>query len=311
MANISEEQVTSWLASIQFMQRFQKLFITGCPKSGTTWLVRALDGHPQIVANGEGRLAWRLFPYIELALNAFNKDHHAFAGTKHAQIHETEALLVFRSFSDNLLLRYLMTSGKPHENVRVVADKTPQHVMSVKTLRAIYPTCRFINIVRDPRDAATSAMFHLGKNDPDNQKFVESFITQSWRTHVEAAVSAEQQFGADVFLNIRYEDMHRDEANVLGRCLDFIGVESTDEMVQACSNAGSFEKLSGGRKRGQKDPNSFYRSGTTGDWKNHLDPALAARCCVTIEGLMKHFRYTNEPAIETKICVGNPGAIAA
>src|SRR5437773_5175570 len=120
MANVTEELVTSWLASIQFMQRFQKLFITGCPKSGTTWLVRALDGHPQVVANGEGRFAWRLFPFLEQALNAFNKDHHAFAGTKHAQIHEAEALLVMRSFSDNLLLRYLMTSGKAHERVRVV-----------------------------------------------------------------------------------------------------------------------------------------------------------------------------------------------
>ena len=216
-----------------------------------------------------------------------------------------------RSFSDNLLLRYLMAGDKPHERVRVVADKTPQHVLSVKTLRAIYPNGRFINIVRDPRDAATSAMFHLGKNDPDKQKFVEFFVTQSWRTHVEAAISAEKQLGADAFLNIRYEDMHCDEANVLRRCLNLIGAESTDEMVQACSNAGSFEKLSGGRKRGQKDSNSFYRSGTTGVWKNHLDPALAARCCVPIEGLMKHFGYTNEPSIETKICVSNAGAIAA
>src|SRR5690348_16344012 len=128
MANLTEEQVTSWLASIQFMQRFQKLFITGCPKSGTTWLVRALDGHPEIVANGEGRFAWRLFPYIEKALNAFNKDHHAFAGIPIGQIKETEAKLVMRSFSDMLLLRYLFASAKPHDRVRVVADKTPQHV---------------------------------------------------------------------------------------------------------------------------------------------------------------------------------------
>ena len=46
-------------------------------------------------------------------MNAFNKDHHAFAGIRLAQIQEAEAMLVMRSFSDNLLLRYLMTSGKP------------------------------------------------------------------------------------------------------------------------------------------------------------------------------------------------------
>src|ERR1043165_8000420 len=107
MTNLTEEQVTQWLASISFMQRFDKLFITGCPKSGTTWLVRALDGHPQIVANGEGRFAWRLFPFLEQALNAFNKDHHGFAGNLLGQIKEAEAQLVMRSFSEMLLLRYL------------------------------------------------------------------------------------------------------------------------------------------------------------------------------------------------------------
>src|SRR3954465_15220665 len=126
MANLTEEQVTSWLASIQFMQRFQKLFITGCPKSGTTWLVRALDGHPQIVANGEGRFAWRLFPFLEQAMNAFNADNHKHGGSPKAILGEIEAQLVMRSFSDNLLLRYVVTSGKPHDRVRVVADKTPQ-----------------------------------------------------------------------------------------------------------------------------------------------------------------------------------------
>ena len=44
---------------------------------------------------------------------------------------------------------------------------------------------------------------------------MESFIVESWRLHVEAAVAAEQQLGASVILNVRYEDMHRDDRGTI------------------------------------------------------------------------------------------------
>ncbi len=294
------------------MGQYQKLFITGCPKSGTTWLVRALDGHPQIVGSGEGRFAWRLFPYLQQVQLEFNKDQRNFRGSEHALITDGELHLVMRSFSENLFLRYLAASNKPHESVKVLADKTPQHVMAVSLLRAVYPNGKFINIVRDPRDVATSAMFHLGKHDPrPKDEFVERFITQSWKAHIEAAIAAEKSLGPGTFLNIRYEDFHSDESSVLKKCLQLVGVDSSDEMIAACSQAGSFEKLSGGRKRGETDSNSFYRSGMVGDWKNHLDAVVTQRACAKIEGLMKHFGYSIEAGVETTVYVSNISRAAA
>jgi len=84
-------------------------------------------------------------------------------------------------------------------------------------------------------------------------------------------------------------------------------------MLAGCSAAGSFEKLSGGRQRGQKDTNSFFRSGTIGDWKNHLDPSIAHRCCMQVEPLMKHFGYTIDPIVQATVFVGakTPDAAAA
>ena len=202
-----------------------------------------------------------------------------------------------RSLSESVFLRYLVASGKPPNVVRVLADKTPQHILSVPLLRALYPTCKFINIVRDPRDAATSALFHLAKNDPrPKEKYVESFITESWRLHVEAAVAAEQRLGSSVILNVRYEDMHRDDRGIIRRCLEHIDVDASESSIEACAQSGSFEKLSGGRKRGQTDSKSFYRSGTVGDWQNHLDPDLARRCCHAVKNLMDRFGYEIDAA---------------
>jgi hypothetical protein len=313
MADNCDAQFAEWLGSLPLISRYEKLFLTGCPKSGTTWLKFALDGHPQIVANGEGRYAWRLFPFVQQALNAFNKDQIENAGAAMGIINADEFMMIMRAFSEDLFGKFLAMSGKPPEQVKVLAEKTPQHVLSVGLLRSLHPTCRFINIVRDPRDAASSALFHFFKNNQNGSKedFVINFITQSWRMHIEAAINAQRELGSGAFLNIRYEDMHRDEANVLRRCLQFIGVDASEEMVRRCGEAGSFEKLSGGRQRGQVDSKSFYRSGTVGDWKNHLEPGLAHRACQPVAALMQHFGYILNPPVEASVLVGNPPILKA
>jgi sulfotransferase family protein len=292
VTNDIESQLPQWLGIIQTAARFQKLFITGCPKSGTTWLSTTLNGHPNVVAAGEGRFAWRLFPLIQQAGGIFNTDQKNNGASEQAYIYDAELQLIMRSLSEAVFLRYLVASGKAPNAVRVLADKTPQHILSVPLLRTLYPSCKFINIVRDPRDAATSALFHLAMGDPrPRDEYVQSFITESWRLHVEAAVAAEKQLGASVILNVRYEDMHRNDRDIIRRCLEHIGVDSSESSVESCRQSGSFEKLSGGRKRGETDSKSFYRSGTVGDWQNHLEPNLARRCCQAVKSLMDHFGY--------------------
>ena len=49
--------------------------------------------------------------------------------------------------------------------------------------------------------------------------------------------------------------------------LEFLGVDASERTVQRCVSAASFEKLSGGRSRGQEAA-SFFRTGIAGDWQN-------------------------------------------
>lgn len=58
------ELVSVWRRSQDAVMRLRTFFIVGCPKSGTTWLMNALAGHPEVVVHGEGRFAWRMFPAI-------------------------------------------------------------------------------------------------------------------------------------------------------------------------------------------------------------------------------------------------------
>src|SRR5271168_423009 len=102
-----ESQLPQWLGIIQTAGRFQKLFITGCPKSGTTWLSTTLNGHPEIVAAGEGRFAWRLFPLIQQLGGLFNTDQKNNGASELAYIYDAELQLVMRAMSEGIFLRYL------------------------------------------------------------------------------------------------------------------------------------------------------------------------------------------------------------
>jgi hypothetical protein len=295
------------------MQRYRKLFITGCAKSGTTWLGLSLNGHRQIVVDGEGRFAWRFFPLLEQAMKLFNQDQQNVSGSALGKFSNEDFATLMRVSTDRVLHRYLMASGKSPETVRVIGDKTPQHILSTEILRALYSGCRFINIIRDPRDAATSALFHFGKDDPTPRgQYIENFIRNSWGSSVQIAVDVERQLGNESFLNVRYEDLHKDPVPVLRKCLLFLGVDASEAAIEVCREAGSFEKLSGGRKRGQTDSNSFYRNGQIGDWKNHIDPELANRCCAPVAELMKQFDYALEPGpIAVSLFVNQPGLTSA
>jgi len=282
----------AWIDSLRSLKRYQKLFITGCPKSGTTWLVKSLNGHPEIVAEGEGRFAWRLYTLLDQASNQFNLDQEAVGGSPLGMVTSADFFTLMRSMTDNILLRYLSASGKPPTAVKVIADKTPQHIFCADILREIYPGCRFINMVRDPRDAATSALFHLARTDPQpRDQYIESFINRTWRGSAEAALKVERGLGSAAFLNVRYEDLHANATAVLRKCLTFLKVDASPQALESCRDAGSFETLSGGRRRGQSDPDSFYRKGIVGDWVNHIDPDLAEKCCAQVGDLMRHFGY--------------------
>lgn len=280
-------------AAQPLLDRLTKVFLVGCPKSGTTWVMNQLAGHPRMVIGGEGRFAWRLAPLLVQAFRAFNEDqqkHHAAAA---AMLGDADLLLSARQLADSMLLRYIESAAKDIGGLLAVGDKTPQHSQNLGILDRLYPGCRFISIMRDPRDAAVSAVHHFGKTDArPREDYLRHFVREVWP----AAAVAVRRAGPGRVLEVRYEDLHRDEPGELRRMLGHIGVDASEAAVRACMEAGSFSSRSGGRARGSEDKGSFYRRGVVGDWRNHLEPALAAELCEPIAALMRECGYDPDPA---------------
>ncbi len=59
---MNAERLTDFQSRIGRVLSGQLFFIAGAPKSGTTWVQRLLDAHPEIVCSGEGHFANKIAP---------------------------------------------------------------------------------------------------------------------------------------------------------------------------------------------------------------------------------------------------------
>jgi len=276
------------------------VFIFSAPRSGTTWLVRALSAHPAIHASEmrafgnyvdvirdhgaeRPRLRITLDAYVEALLNP----------------HEWQPLGPSReAVSDELLQDIYATirqqairrTGKP-----IFVDKiTPYHGTSdlvIRTITRLFPQAKVILLVRDGRDVAVSGVMHwltkdieqmsehqqrrrtvlLGRSGSPIDRFFTDAELDRWASHWRQPIDAVDGRGVDLErIAVRYEHMTADLGAELRRICEFIGVSTRDDDIRACVDASTFEKMSGGRQRGDDAPGAHVRKGVVGDWRHYF-----------------------------------------
>ncbi len=90
---------------------------------------------------------------------------------------------------------------------------------------------------------------------------------------------------------MKYEDLLFDPEPIMQRLLQKLSVNSDSAVVQSMVSRNSFERMSGGRKPGEEDPNSFFRKGVASDWKNHLSPVEVQTFGSYADPVLKTFGY--------------------
>jgi len=252
-------------------------FALGVPKSGTTWVERALNSHPEIVCKGEGK-----FHYFRDRLAEAGKTYNAFMTDRNMRVfgeavfpplNIDEVDEVFKAFVETRLRR-----GGPFPGARRLGCKDPEFGLYMEEYAALFPDIDYVHIIRDPRDSTLSMLRHMERVHPEVRfPSTEAFLKDTalgWRNYV-TAVRAETRKRGLSCLEFTYEAMKADPQAVLTRIFGFLGVDASPTVVEACVASTRFELFSRGRQPGQEDRNSFFRRGVAGGWRDELSAAQA------------------------------------
>ncbi len=286
-------------------------FIAGYQKSGTTWLMKMLDSHPEILCQGEGRPFGRNWRQERLKQRRVSYPptslYNAIMSSKDLRYWIERSVWSRHDDADEhlialtrLAIEYFLTQQLSKTGKRLVGDKTVLPGSGImEEISAIFPGAKVIHIIRDGRDVAVSTMHHIWnqaedqggaskiapaqlakreayRKDPQellktgegifpNRWLVGS--AKRWSTRVGKAVEDGPALLGTNYREVRYEDLLEEPEEGVRRLLEFLGADASEQTVRRCVSAASFEKLAGGRRRGQEAA-SFFRKGVAGDWKN-------------------------------------------
>jgi hypothetical protein len=149
-------------------------FVVGLAKSGTTWLMKTLDAHPEVLCKGEGRFFGEEYRRDVLAQTNPRQQpsslYNALLSSEYLKLWversvwtredatQEHMIALARLATDYFLAQQLARSGK-----KVVGDKTPLLGPNfVREIGEIYPEARVIHIIRDGRDQAVSFIHQQG-----------------------------------------------------------------------------------------------------------------------------------------------------
>ena len=258
--------------------------VTGVTKSGTTWLQRMLDSHPEIACGGESKLnvfLTQLAPAIRAYNDALRKTNEKIYKDEavYPPLAQPQARAVMQYlFLDRLAAvhRGATAAGKA-EALKWIGDKDPDYKRDLISWRAILPAARMVSTTRDGRDCYVSLWFHLyPEREPLAAENRADFVGRlqghaaTWRDTM-AKFRQDAANNPDLHFAIRYESLLADAEAEMTRLFSWFGCDASDPTVAEIVARNAFSVASGGRQPGEADPKSFLRKGIAGDWKNHFD----------------------------------------
>jgi Sulfotransferase domain len=154
-------------------------FVTGLGKSGTSWLMRTLDGHPEILCKGEGRFFaadWRRVNFDPEGTQALASSlYYALLHSEYLRLwversvwaREGEAAWHLDNLT-RLATEHFLAGRLRETNKKLVGDKSPLlNADFIQEVSRIYPEAKVIHIIRDGRDQAVSMLHHVWNRSTD------------------------------------------------------------------------------------------------------------------------------------------------
>ena len=202
-----------------------RIFVAGLPRSGTTLVQNILDSHPHIYGGPE-------FDRIPNIMDLRNKLQGSFNAGRISAYTSKEAI-------DKAILQLidsLFCNIETDKDVRIVSEKTPWNILFYDELLELYPSAKFIMVMRNPLDVFNS-MKHVAQKAKKQGSPSPDFT----RDYKLAVAYMEIVFGImkrllkkfpDSFYMVRYEDLMIDLEGETKKLCGFVGVKWTSQLLE-------------------------------------------------------------------------------
>ncbi len=192
----------------------KKLFIVGCPRSGTTMVQQGLNRHSAIVIPPETKY---FFSFIGHSRRCQRRHLERLQSDLRINLppllKRVQSLPEGRAFYEDLARLYVQRLGK--QDAVYFGDKTPEHTGHLPRIRRFFPDAKIIFLYRDGRDVALS-LTKVPWMSPD---LYVNFLV--WLYYYRILEGARAGLPANVYF-ARYEDLVADPDREFGRMLDFL-----------------------------------------------------------------------------------------
>lgn len=137
---------------------FERVFLVGAPRSGTSWLQAMLGAHPEVATPAELHL---FDMYLKGWHQTWERQAHPTHGHEWRRLRGLASVLTRQDF-DVMITQTIDTihrrvmDAKP--SATVLLEKTPDYSLYVEDIVRYVPEARFIHLIRDGRDVAVSLL---------------------------------------------------------------------------------------------------------------------------------------------------------
>ena len=198
-----------------------------------------------------------------------------------------------------------------HQNIPSLLPNSSRLLKTHEPYRAEYQ--RAIYLIRDVRDVVVSEYafcrregFFGGDFDQFFELFLQGKVSRYgfWGDHVESWLQFASKQPSQV-LFMRFEDLRSDTANVLAKCMDFLGVERTQaQILQAVKNRTladmKLKEDQAEKLKRRSEGLRFVTDGAVGKGKQQLSVDQMDRLVAATQAALTKFGYV-EIASEGKI----------